>query len=85
MILKKLFALGAKIWIRIPVIPGINDSAQDMQQLRDFLQSAGKPEKIQLLPYHAMGENKYEAIGKQPQRFLPPDKNKLLALEELFG
>ena len=45
-----------KIWIRIPVIPGVNDSAQDMQQLRDFLQSAGKP-----------------------------DKNKLLALEELFG
>ena len=82
--LKKLFALNAKIWIRIPVIAGVNDSLQEMQRIKDFLFQHGQPEKIELLPYHAMGEHKYIARGKTTQHFAPPDSQKLNELKSIF-
>lgn len=82
--LKKLFELNVKIWIRIPVISGVNDSLQEMQNIKNFLFEHGKPEKIELLPYHAMGENKYVAIGKVAQHFVAPTDNALSALKAVF-
>ena len=82
--LKKLFFAGAKIWIRIPVISDVNDSVEDMLQIKEFLDQNGIPEKIELLPYHAMGENKYAAIGKDVQRFASPDDRKLNELKAIF-
>ncbi len=82
--LKKLFKAGAKIWIRIPIIPGVNDSIEEMQKMKAFLDDCGNPEKIELLPYHPMGENKYRAIGKEVQRFAPSDNNKLNELKAMF-
>lgn len=82
--LKKLFKAKVKIWIRIPVISDINDSAEELQIIKDFLDENGEPEKIELLPYHAMGENKYAAIGKKTRRFTPPDEEKLKELKAVF-
>jgi len=82
--LKKLLAAGAKIWIRIPVIPDVNDNIAEMQKIRNFLAACGKPEKIELLPYHAMGENKYQAIGAQAQIFQVPSAEKMQQFNELF-
>jgi pyruvate formate lyase activating enzyme len=82
--LKKLFSTGAKIWIRIPVIVTVNDSIEEMMQIKAFLEQCGYPEKVELLPYHAMGENKYAAIGKEAQRFTPPDNKKLKELKAIF-
>lgn len=82
--LKKLFQANAKVWIRIPVISDVNDSAGEMQSIKTFLNQNGKPEKIELLPYHIMGENKYAAIGRAVQHFVPPDDNKLNQLKAIF-
>lgn len=83
--LRKLFSTGTKIRIRIPVVPGINDSSEEMQAIRHFLDLCGRPEKVELLPYHAMGEHKYPALGLSPQRFQPPDKGQLEQLMGYFG
>lgn len=82
--LKNLFKAKVKIWIRIPVISGVNDSIEEMQLIKGFLDKNGKPEKIELLPYHAMGENKYAAIGKKTRRFSPPDNDMLNKLKAVF-
>ena len=82
--LSKLFQANAKIWIRVPVISGINDSIEEMQLIKGFLDKNGKPERIELLPYHAMGENKYAAIEKEAQRFTPPDNDMLNKLKAVF-
>jgi pyruvate-formate lyase-activating enzyme len=55
-----------------------------MQSIKAFLSQNGKPEKIELLPYHAMGENKYAAIEKEAQRFTPPDNDMLNKLKAVF-
>lgn len=83
--LKKLFKSNAKVWIRIPIIPNVNDTVEEMQNIKDYIQKYGKPEKIELLPYHALGENKYAAIGKNSQKFEIPDNEKISHLREVFS
>ena len=64
LILSNLQKTAHKIrtWVRIPVIPGFNDSDLDIQQIVDF--SATLPvEKVSLLPYHGWAHAKYEALG----------------------
>ena len=82
--LKRLFDANANIWIRIPVIAGINDSEQDMKKLRMFLDDLGKPDKMELLPYHSMGEHKYLALGKAVQRFKAPDPETMEKLRRVI-
>lgn len=82
--LKKLFESNAKIWIRIPVIPEVNDSIEEMKKIKKFLDSCGTPEKVELLPYHAMGENKYCAIGKDACAFKTPTAESMKLLKSIF-
>ena len=82
--LKKLFERKAKLWIRIPIIPDVNDSIEEIQKIKDFLKTIGTAEKIELLPYHVMGENKYRAIGKEPQIFKTPDAENMKRLKEIL-
>lgn len=83
--LKRLLQSSVDIWIRIPVIAGVNDSVEEMQSIKDFLFQHGSPQKIELLPYHAMGENKYSAIQRNCQRFAPPTDESLKALKNIFN
>ena len=55
-----------------------------MKAVRAFLDACGKPEKIELLPYHAMGEHKYAALGKDAQTFSVPSEEKMKQLREIF-
>ena len=65
--LRQLLTAGAKVWIRVPVIPGINDGAQEREAREAFLRNLPRAEKVEYLPYHSMGENKYPALGiKKP-------------------
>jgi len=48
--------------IRIPVIPGFNDSSKDMEGFAVLLKEIGASE-VHLLPFHQMGEYKYNNLG----------------------
>lgn len=82
--LKKLLAKGTPIWVRIPIIKGLNDSVEELQKIKAFFAENGMPEKVELLPYHAMGENKYFAIGQEPRKFQAPDEERMKQLKEIF-
>lgn len=79
--LKKLLKADVDIWVRVPIINGVNDSDEEMKAMRDFFEANGYPEKIELLPYHSMGENKSRALGEEPNIFTAPDKNRVKELE----
>lgn len=83
--LQKLLKSKANVWIRIPVIAGVNDSLEEMENIKAFLAQCGQPQKIELLPYHAMGENKYSAIGRTSTKFAPPEAEHLQKLRAVFG
>ena len=82
--LARLLSSGKKLWVRIPVIPSVNDSESEMFAIRRFFDVHGYPERIELLPYHAMGEHKYEALGMTPGRFNVPSEETVRALRDLF-
>ena len=82
--LKRLLESGKNVWIRIPIIPNVNDSEAEILNIKEFLNLCGSPEKIELLPYHAMGEHKYAAIGKEAQIFSTPSEEKMMRLKKIF-
>lgn len=55
---------GVRTIIRIPVIPGYNDSSEDMRGFEQLLKILGARE-VHLLPFHQMGESKYQKLGIQ--------------------
>ncbi|MDL2314576.1 glycyl-radical enzyme activating protein, partial [Desulfovibrio sp. OttesenSCG-928-C14] len=50
--------------IRTPVIPGFNDTEEDIRAIAGFA-AALAPERYELLPYHYMGRQKYRFIGRE--------------------
>lgn len=83
--LAKLLYLDTDIWVRIPVICGVNDSEEEMMAIKDFFDKNGHPQKIELLPYHAMGEHKYAALRRSAEEFDVPDDEKMYRLKKIFG
>ena len=53
-----------KLRIRVPTIPTINDTADNMKALVDFCRGFQKIEFIELLPYHRLGIETYRELGK---------------------
>lgn len=50
-------------WVRHVVVPGITDQAKSLVALGQYLKSLNYLEKLEVLPYHSMGEVKYEQLG----------------------
>lgn len=55
---------GKTIEIRIPLVPGHNDSAENLAETAKFLASLPVVPPVRLLPYHALARSKYEAVGR---------------------
>jgi len=54
----------ADVVFRQPLIPGVNDSIGNIEATAGFLTSLGKnATKLQIMPYHRMGQSKYKALG----------------------
>lgn len=54
---------STKLWIRQVIIPGINDTEEYILKLKSYLSSIQNIEKIELLPYHTMGIEKYQELS----------------------
>lgn len=61
--MKYAISIGKEVLPRTPVIPNFNDSLEDAKGLADALNEVGA-KKVQLLPFHQFGENKYELLNK---------------------
>lgn len=83
--LKRLLNSDKNFWIRIPLIAGFNDTEEEMCEIKNFLEKCKKPQKIEFLPYHKMGEHKYAALGKKAVNFEVPKESHTKRLKEIFG
>ena len=61
--IKKAIQLGKEVLPRTPVIPGFNNTLEDAQGLADQLKYVGA-KRVQLLPFHQFGENKYDLLNE---------------------
>ncbi|WP_243343543.1 glycyl-radical enzyme activating protein [Anaerococcus sp. AGMB09787] len=60
----KLIQSMTRTIIRIPVIPGVNDSVEEFSSIVKFVKTLDNVEQIHILPYHNYGENKYYLLGR---------------------
>ncbi|MBM4443962.1 MAG: glycyl-radical enzyme activating protein [Chloroflexi bacterium] len=64
-------AAKRRTWLRVPLIPGYNDSVENLEAVARFGLEIGA-EKVSLLPYHVWGQSKWERLGrKYPLEALP--------------
>ncbi len=88
-VLKNLMYLsekGKKVIIRVPVVPGITDTQQNITALRDLLLELNGLEQIDLLPYHRIAKNKYQRLkmNYKLEELEEPSLEKLRELKEVF-
>lgn len=62
--LKTLYKKGKEVIIRFPVIPGITDTEENLDDIVDFLSELKHIKEIDVLPYHNV-EEKYNKLGKE--------------------
>ncbi|MFZ5941327.1 MAG: glycyl-radical enzyme activating protein [Bacteroidota bacterium] len=64
---------GAILHIRIPVIPGVNDSDREIESMDRFIGELGTAvEAVHLLPYHRIASHKYRQMGLKEQLAATP-------------
>lgn len=77
---------GVPMLIRVPLIPGVNDSAENMNDTAFFVSGLGGHIGVELLPYHELGIAKYEMLGMDYRLAgtKRPTDEKLNACREIF-
>jgi len=72
---------------RVPIVPGYNDSVENIETTAKFIANElGDSIKVHLLPYHRLGETKYERLEKAGNSvsIQPPSEEHVLKLNEVF-
>lgn len=88
--IKRLCNTGASVTVRTPIIPGFNDTREDVRDISRFASSLKGVKEHHLLPFHRLGKDKYEGLGRKYAfgDTEPPTKEKmeyLLSVAEESG
>ncbi len=85
LILENLLRLSGKcdIIIRIPIVGGFNDDKAELEKIAEFLKKI-KCIKKESLPYHSMGEHKYDALGIKNKKYSAPCNDKMKEIKEIL-
>lgn len=88
LILDNLIRLSAvpdvDLIIRIPVVPGWNDSPEEIGKISVFLRPIRR-RAVEILPCHRLGEHKYPALGRTPEIFGTPSDEILERFRQAVG
>lgn len=82
---KKIAESGANLIIRTPVIPTFNDTPEEILEISQFARSLPGVRQHHLLPYHRLGSDKYEGLGRDylMSHVEPPTREKMEGLLEV--
>ena len=82
--LRQLGRSGKEVIIRVPVIPGFNDTTGELGAIADFVSSLGGRREMDLLPFHRLGISKYRKLEREypTGNLLPPEMTRVHALAD---
>lgn len=77
---------GIDTWIRHVIVPGLTDNDEYLEELASYISKYTVVKKVELLPYHVMGVNKYEQLGLEYKLKEVPalSKERLEVAKEIF-
>ena len=80
-------ALKVPVWIRYVLVPGYTDDINDIQNLANYLKHYDNIEKIEVLPFHKMGEYKWKNLNLpyELKDVQPPDSESLKKAKKILG
>jgi len=80
--------LAIPMWIRIPIIPGYTDSPDNIAGLGAIIKALSTVERVDLLPYHRLGEAKYKGLGltyRLEEGLASPSSETMQALRDIIA
>jgi pyruvate formate lyase activating enzyme len=85
--LRQISQKGKPIWIRVPLIPGCNDSEENFHQIAEFVKPLRGAEQVSLLPYNQAAGSKYQFIGKKYGlgHLVSHSREEMVAFVEIFS
>lgn len=83
---RRLSAQGIRIWIRYVLVPDLTDGFDNVALAADYVASLDTVERVEVLPFHQMGRDKWAAIGREyPLKdTLPPDAETIERVRQQF-
>ena len=60
---RRLSDIGKPIWLRFVLVPDLTDDFDEVESLAEFAATLKSMERVEVLPFHKMGEHKWEALG----------------------
>jgi pyruvate formate lyase activating enzyme len=84
--LRRLAAGPAEVWVRVPLVAGVNDDDGNINETIAFLKSLKTVRCVGLLPYHSGGMDKARRLGGafRFRSFDAPPEERLAAIEAAF-
>lgn len=77
---------GTDLVVRVPLIPGINDDRENLQETAAVVQGLDRVTRVELLPYHRYGAATYARLGRAYplEGIRPPSKSDVQAAAAIF-
>ena len=82
---RRIAAVHGDLIIRVPTIPGFNDTEEEIREIARFAATLPGVREIHLLPYHRLGYDKYVGLDRPYEMgdVPPPDKAKMEKLRQV--
>lgn len=64
---KRLERMDKDVWIRFVLVPGLTDAKENIEGVAKFVSELDNVKRVDVLPFHKMGEHKWQAMGKSYQ------------------
>jgi pyruvate formate lyase activating enzyme len=83
---RRLAARHQLVWVRFVLVPGWTDDPGDVAAIARFTASLGNVERVDVLPFHALGAPKYAALGLDYPcaDVTPPDASQIARVRAAF-
>lgn len=84
--LRRMAAVGQPLRIRLPLVPGCNDSEKNMRATAEFIQNLANVQGVDILPYHRLGVTKWSQLDRSYRlpETAPPSQDYVLTRVEQF-
>lgn len=82
----RLAKLGKRVWVRFVLVPGYTDAPENIDAVAGIITKWPNVERLEVLPFHQMGRDKWESIGANYQLddVEPPSNEKTESVRQRF-
>ena len=83
---ERLGAAEVPVWVRFVLVPGVTDSPENLAEVARIAATIPTLERVEVLPFHQMGRDKWEALGLDYQlsEVQPPSAEQAERARDIF-